>query len=232
METIASPPRLAKAAYSSTTGECIVDERRLDWEGDRRLCKFGKRKGKMNSLDLLSSRRSIREFKARELTRTEIESVLEHAVAVPNHRLTQPWRFYVMGPESRRAFGLVLGGRKARKLENSAAAEALMQKVADEHASLPCMIAVAILQNENPEIREEDYAAGMMAVQNIAIAAVAVGLGTHIKTGAVMDDPGAREAIGVADGERVIAMVNVGEAAVVPAAKPRRSASEVTRWMA
>jgi nitroreductase len=187
-------------------------------------------KGQMNSLDLLSSRRSIREFKPRELARAEIETLLEHAVTVPNHRLTQPWRFYVMGPQSRRSFGLVLGGRKARKVEDPVAADALRQKVADEHAALPCMIAVAITQNENPEIREEDYAAGMMAVQNISLAAVALGLGSHIKTGAVMDDPAAREAIGVADGERVIATVNVGEPAIVPPAKPRRAAAEVTRW--
>ena len=63
---------------------------------------------------------------------------------------------------------------------------------------------------EDPEIREEDYAAGMMAVQNIALAAAALGLGTHIKTGAVMQDPAARAAIGVGEGQRVIAMLNVG----------------------
>jgi nitroreductase len=126
---------------------------------------------------------------------------------------------------------LALGARKARKIEDPAAGEQLRQKVADEHAALPSMIVVAIAQDENPEIREEDYAAGMMAVQNISLAAVALGLGTHIKSGAVMDDPAARAAIGVADGDRVIAMVNVGEPAAIPPAKPRRSASDVTRWM-
>ncbi len=184
----------------------------------------------MNTLELLSNRRSIREFSAREPTRAEIETLLDHAVTVPNHRLTQPWKFYVLGPETRRSFGFVLGGRKARKIEDAAAAESMRQKVAEEHAALPLMIAVAINQAENPEIREEDYAAGMMAVQNISLAAVALGLGTHIKTGAVMDDPAAREAIGVADGERVIAILNVGEPAKVPPAKARRAASEVTTW--
>jgi nitroreductase len=184
----------------------------------------------MNPLDLLSNRRSIREFTARVPSRAEIETLLDHAVTGPNHRLTQPWNFYVLGPESRRAFGLVLGGRKARKIEDPAAAELLRQKVADEHVALPSMIAVAISQSENPEIREEDYAAGMMAVQNITLAAVAVGLGTHIKTGAVMDDPAARAAIGVAEGERVIAILNVGEPAIIPPAKARRPASEVTTW--
>ncbi|MGK2963362.1 MAG: nitroreductase family protein [Gemmatimonadaceae bacterium] len=184
----------------------------------------------MSALDLLLNRRSIREFSSREPTRAEIETLLDHAVTVPNHRLTQPWRFYVLGPQSRREFGLVLGGRKARKIEDPAAAEQTRQKVASEHADLPAMIAVAIVQNENPEIREEDFAAGMMAVHSITLAATALGLGTHIKTGAVMDDPAARAAIGVPDGQRVIAIVNVGEPAVVPPAKPRRSASEVTVW--
>lgn len=185
----------------------------------------------MNPIDLLMNRRSVREFTTREPSRAEIETLLAYAVLVPNHRLTQPWKFYVLGRESRRSFGLVLGGRKARKIEDPAAAEQMRRKVADEHAALPAMIAVTISQHENPEIREEDYAAGMMAVQNISLAAVALGLGTHIKTGAVMDDPAARAAIGVAEGERVIAMVNVGEPATIPPAKPRRAASEVTTWL-
>jgi nitroreductase len=185
----------------------------------------------MNPIELLANRRSIREFTTREVTRAEIETLLEYAVMAPNHRLTQPWKFFVLGPVARRAFGLALGARKARKIEDPTAGEQLRQKVADEHAALPSMIVVAIAQDENPEIREEDYAAGMMAVQNISLAAVALGLGTHIKSGAVMDDPAARAAIGVADGDRVIAMVNVGEPAAIPPAKPRRSASDVTRWM-
>lgn len=185
----------------------------------------------MNTMDVLSNRRSIREFTPREPTRTEIEALLDCAVTAPNHRLTQPWRFYVLGSESRRAFGRVLGGRKAKKLDDPAAAEQLVQKIGEEHAALPVMIAVAVIRSDNPEISEEDYAAAMMAVQNISLAAVAAGLGTHIKTGAVMDDPAARAAIGVAESERVVAMMNVGEPAAVPPAKPRRTASELTTWM-
>jgi nitroreductase len=184
-----------------------------------------------NALDILSSRRSIREFTNREITRTEIETLLDHAVTAPNHRLTQPWKFYVLGRESRSAYGRVLGGRKAKKIEDPQAAEQMRQKIADEHAALPLMIAVAVSQSDNPEIREEDYAAGMMAVQNISLAAVALGLGTHMKTGAVMDDPGARSALGIPEGERIIAILNVGEPAVTPPAKPRRAASELTTWL-
>ena len=182
-------------------------------------------------IETLAARRSIREFTAREVTRAEIEALLDAAVSAPNHRLTQPWRFYVLGREARRGLGLALGSRKAKKIEDPVAAEALRQKVGDEHAALPLVIAVAVVLDDNPEIREEDYAAGMMAVLNLSLAAVEMGLGTHIKSGGVMDDPAARAAMGIAEGERVIAMVNVGEPATVPAPKARKPASELTTWV-
>ena len=103
--------------------------------------------------------------------------------------------------------------------------------VAQEHRRLPLMIAVAVVDNENPEIREEDYAAVMMAVENLALAAVELGLGTHIKTGAIMADPAARAAAGVRDGERIVAILNLGAPAEVPAAKPRTAASALTTWL-
>ena len=88
--------------------------------------------------------------------------------------------------------------------------------VAAEHRALPVMLVVAVADNENPEIREEDYAAAMMGIQNLSLAAVALGLGTHVKTGAVMSDPAARAAAGVKDNERIVAVVNIGEPADVP----------------
>jgi nitroreductase len=185
----------------------------------------------MHTSDAIRDRRSIRRFTDRPVTREEIETLLDAASTAPNHRLTQPWRFYVLGPEARHAFGLALGDRKARKIEDPAAASAMRENVAAEHRALPLMIAVAVAGNDNPEIAEEDYAAAMMAIQNIALAATALGLGTHIKSGAVMADPAARAAMGVRDGERVVALVNVGEPAEVPPAKKREPASAFTTWL-
>ena len=184
-----------------------------------------------NVLDTLRARRSIRQFTGRQPTRQEVETILDAAVTAPNHRLTQPWRFHVLGPEARRAYGFALGNRKAQKIEDAAAAESVRQKVADEHAALPLMIAVSVVEDENPEIREEDLAATMMAVQNISLAAVELGLGTHIKTGAIMNDPAARAATGVPERERIVAVLNVGEPATVPPAKERKSAASLTTWV-
>lgn len=179
---------------------------------------------------LIEQRRSIKKFTDRAVTREELETLFDAAILAPNHRLTRPWRFYVLGPESRYAYGLALGDRKARKLPNPEAARTLRETVAAEHRALPCMIAVAVVHNENPETREEDYAAAMMAVQNIALTAVSLGLGTHIKTGGVMGDDASRAAVGVGQTERIVAIVNVGEPAERPGPRKAESAAAFTQW--
>ena len=184
----------------------------------------------MNVSDAIAQRRSIKKFQDRPVTREEIEALLDAAVLAPNHHLTQPWRFYVLGPESRRRYGLALGERKARKLPDPDAASAVREKTAAEYYAFPALIAVAQVLHEAPETREEDYAAVMQAVANIMLAAVGRGLGSHMRTGAVMDDPAARAAVGVREGERIVAIVSVGVPAEVPPPKARQGAAVVTTW--
>ena len=186
----------------------------------------------MNLFDVISARRSVRKFTDRTPTRAELEQILEAATLAPNHRLSNPWRFYILGPEARAAYGLALGNRKAKKATDEAHAETIRKNTSDEHRAQPCMLIVAMTQNENPEIREEDYASTMMAVQNICLAATALGLGTHIRSGAIMGDPAARNAAGVPDDQRIVAVLTVGVPMETPDAKTRRPASEVTTWVA
>lgn len=184
----------------------------------------------MKTSDAIHARRSIKRFAERAVSRQEIETLLDAATQAPNHRLTQPWRFHVLGPAARYAYGLALGDRKARKMDDMAAGQAVREKVAEEHRALPAMLVIAVVEQSDPEMREEDYAAVMMGVQNLSLAALELGLGAQIKTGAVMADPAARAAAGVPDGERIVAVVSVGVPADVPPAKPRRPASELTTW--
>lgn len=185
----------------------------------------------MNISDAIAGRRSIKRFTEHTVAREDIEAIIAAATLAPNHKLTNPWRFYVLGPEARHAYGLALGARKAKKIEDPEQAERTKATVAAEHRALPAMIAVAVVDNDNAELREEDYAAAMMAVQNMSLAALERGLGTHIKTGAIMGDPAARAAAGVQPTERIIAVVNVGQPADVPPAKARESAAALTTWV-
>ena len=185
----------------------------------------------MRVIEAIQQRRSVKQFTPRPVSREDIERLLEVATLAPNHRLTQPWRFYVLGPESRHTYGLVLGERKAKKIADADAARATRDRVAAEHRALPAMIAVAVVKNDNPETSEEDYASAMMGIQNLALAAVDMGLATHIKTGAVMQDPGARAAVGARDNERIVAIVNVGQPAEAVAPKERTPATSLTTWV-
>ena len=185
----------------------------------------------MKLTDAIQNRRSIKRFTERPVSREEIEALLAAATLAPNHKLTFPWRFYVLGPEARYAYGLALGNRKAKKIEDPEAAQKMRETVGAEHRALPAMLAVAVVTSDNPETAEEDYAAVMMAIQNITLKAVELGLGTHLKTGAVMSDSAARAAANVGDGERIVAIVNVGEPADIPPAKPRIPAPAHTTWV-
>ena len=110
----------------------------------------------MDIFDIISSRRSIKKYTNREISNEAIGQLLEIAVQAPNHRMTEPWRFYVMGPESRAGFGAALGVRKAKRVDETDAAEQVIRKVADSHRTLPAMLAVSMTVDEDPDIREED----------------------------------------------------------------------------
>jgi nitroreductase len=185
----------------------------------------------MNAHDAIRARRSVKELADRPVTREQIEALLDAAVQAPNHRLTEPWRFYVLGPEARRAYGAALGARKARRVEDPAAAAELARKVVEKHVALPAMLAVSVVLADDPEIREEDYAATWMAIENLSLTAVAMGLGTHLKTGAIMADPAARAAVGVPEGERIVATLEIGVPAGVPQPRARKPAKELTTWV-
>ena len=185
----------------------------------------------MTVLEAIATRRSIKTFTDREISRTEIERLLAAACQAPNHRMTEPWRFYVLGPAARARYGAALGARKAKRVEEPDAAQAVIEKVERTHRDLPCMLVVSVVLDENPEIREEDYASTYMAIQNLSLVAHAMGLGTHIKSGAIMDDPNSHAAVGLPEGERIIATINVGEPARVPEAKARRQSAELTTWV-
>lgn len=174
----------------------------------------------------------MKRFVDRPVSREEIEQLIEAATLAPNHRLTNPWRFYVLGPDAREGYGRALGERKAKKQPDPAKGAEVRETVAAEHRALPAMIAVAVVETQDAEQKDEDYAATMMAISHMMLVAVELGLGTAIKTGGVMNDAAARAAVGVPEGQRIIAVINVGHPADVPAAKNRTAATDLTQWRA
>jgi len=181
--------------------------------------------------DNIRSRRSVRHFTDRPVRSEELELLLELAVTAPNHRMTQPWAFVILGPEARRAYGAVKGRIRGAGLADLAKAETLVRDTVSTMVQLPAAVAFIQRLDPDPTIREEDYATVYMGVQNFLVGAVAMGLAAHVRTGAALDDPETRAALEVLENERIVALVEVGEPASLPPVRPRIPARERTRHL-
>ena len=181
--------------------------------------------------EAIRQRVSVKEYTSDEVPDEAVERLIDLAVLAPNHRMTEPLSFRVMGPGAKLAYAEALAGRKTARLDDPTVAGEVRDRVVRRTTAVPAMIGVLVHRDEDPEVREEDYATAFMAIQNLSLAAVAMGLGTHIKTGAVMEEPSLREALQVGAEERLAAIVFLGTPAEVPPSKPRAPAETVTRWL-
>lgn len=185
----------------------------------------------MTAIDTIRARRSIKKFTDTPVAREQVETLLALGALAPNNRMTQPWRFLVLGPEARAAYGTALGIRKSRKIEDPAVAQATRDRTLADAVAAPLMIGLVQALSDNLEIREEDYAACWMGAQNILLGAVELGLGTHLRSGAVFNDATVKEAWGVAESERVLGVILLGHPDATPEPKPRVPAAERTTWL-
>lgn len=185
----------------------------------------------MDVQQAIRTRVSVKEFTPTAVPRETVEQLLELAILAPNHRMTQPVGFRVMGEGAKRAYAEALARRKTAKIDDAATADAVRERVVKRTVEVPCMVGVVVAVSEDPEIREEDYATAFMAIENLCLGAVEMGLGTHIKTGAVMHEPSLRAALEVGPSERLASIVFLGVPAELPAPKPREPAAERTRWI-
>jgi nitroreductase len=183
----------------------------------------------MDALTAIESRSSAAKLAPEAPTRAQIEQVLHAGARAPDHGHLAPWRFVVMQGESR----YVLGDAMAEDLrERMPAADADM--LAKERAKVeraPVIVAVAAALQEHPKIRKSDqlYAVAA-AVQNMFIAAHALGLGAMWKTGNPAWSPRVRAARGRAPTDEIVALFYLGLPLRVGPVRPADIAP-VTRWL-
>ena len=187
----------------------------------------------MDAITAINQRTSVRRFREQPVPREVIEQLLDCAVRAPNHKLTQPWRFTVLLGGARDRFAEIRARHRLRRYDNPAAPEALAaaDKMRRETRETPVFVVVMSAVNPDEIIREEDYAATMMAIANFITAAQSLGLGTYLKTGGVMSDPELIELAGVPEGFRVVGVISLGYPAEAEAPRRRKPAAEVTSWI-
>jgi nitroreductase len=187
----------------------------------------------MDAISAISSRTSVRHFQSEPVPRHIIQQLLECAVRAPNHKLTEPWRFVVLTGRARDRLAEIRAQHRLKRFTDPAGPEAAAaaDKVRREARATPVFVVVLTAVNPDDITREEDYAATMMATANLMTAAQALGLGTFLRTGGVMQDPALLELAGVPDGFRVVAVLSLGYPAEAEPPRRRKPATEVTRWL-
>lgn len=182
-------------------------------------------------LDLIRGRRSIFRFLPEPVPEALVLKALEAGRWAPNHKLTEPWRFTLLGPERKAALAPRFAELAQRKLPPDATperrAEAL-ELTRAKWAGKPVVVVVSQVPEEDPFRREEDYAAVACAIQNVQLAAWALGLGSQWSTGALARDAEAMAMAGIPLGERVVGLLYMGYPAAIPEAR-RLPLEEVLR---
>jgi nitroreductase len=169
----------------------------------------------------LLGRTTIHDYSSEPLPEGALVRALEAAIAAPNHRLTEPWRFVRIGPVARRQLGELSAALRARRSGSVAEARDIERQQA-KFLAVPELLAVLETVTEDPEVARENYAAVACAIQNLSLSLWSEGIGSKWSSGAVTTAPETYAALGVdASRLQIVGFLWAGVAAG-PATKPRR----------
>lgn len=141
----------------------------------------------------IRTRRTHKAFGPEPLPRAQLLELLELADWAPNHHLTVPWRFRVLGPRALERLKEAAGPEGAAKLERC-----------------PTLIVASCLLGGDPVADEEDLHATAIAAYIVLLAAHARGLAGYWRTPGVLRTPAGRAAVGLPDRERFVALLHLG----------------------
>ncbi len=141
----------------------------------------------------IRTRRTHKAYGPDPVDRETLEELLELARWAPNHHLTNPWRFRVLGPESLARLKEAAGAEAGAKLDRA-----------------PTLVAASVTQSGDPVQDDEDLCAAAVATYIVLLGAHARGLGGYWRTPAVLRSAEGREAVGVEAGERVLGLIHLG----------------------
>jgi nitroreductase len=171
----------------------------------------------------LLGRRTIKDFKPDPVPAELLERALTAGIWAQNHKMTQPWRFTVLGPATHGQLATAFAA--AQPGAGRAEAESKIR-------SKPLIVAVSQKLGGDPVQQREDYAAIACAIQNIQLAAWAEGLGMQWSSGKLIRLPTVYEVLGIdAQAEEIVGFLFFGFPARIPEAAPRKPLAEVTRHL-
>ena len=181
---------------------------------------------------VIEGRRSIGKVHSEQPPRELIEQMLEAATWAPNHRLSEPWRFFVLAGDERNELGRFMGEQNAAKYpEGDPNREIERARGAKKALRAPVVIAVAVEPVQASNIEEvEEIEAVACAVQNMLLTAHALGLGAKWSSGAITHSAELKQWLGLSERAHLTGFIYVGYPAMTSARSVHTPAAELTEW--
>ena len=187
----------------------------------------------MDTLTAISSRRTIKDFTGAPVERSVLTALVTAATCAPTHRLTQPWRFYVCDQTAiQRLEAFLIATPAIAAVPDAAKGQAKLAKLRERLGSLGAMVFVTWTRATDPVIDLEDHAAASAAVQNLLLAATAMGLGSFWSTNPALGHPETLRWLGAdLTAEGNLGCIWLGTAAAMPPAPPRVALADRLRFV-
>ena len=176
----------------------------------------------------LYRRRMAWTFKDQLVPRDALARMLDTAIWAPNHRLTEPWRFFILEQGSA-ALEQVAGMAHDFALQRSGNAQRA-GATRDSLLRTPVVIYMYSTPGRDEEGTRENYASVCCAAQNIALAGVAEGLAVTWETGGPTRHPDLAKTLGAEDDWELATMLSIGYPAEDPASL-RTPVSNFVQWL-
>lgn len=163
----------------------------------------------VEAIELLQARRSIGKLGDPAPDGEALERILRAALRAPDHGALRPWKILLVRGAARERFGEVMADALARRAPGASAEELARERGKALRAPLLAIVVAACKESAKiPEV-EQLLSAGCVAY-GLEIAAQAEGFGAIWKTGAPAYDRYVHERLGLAERDRIVAIVYVG----------------------
>ncbi len=153
----------------------------------------------------IRERRTTKNFTDAVIEPSVIRELVELAQLAPNHNMTAPWRFRLVGPESTAALLEIAPADKKGKVVRA-----------------PTRVLVSVVVAGDQVRREEDLLATAAAVQNLLLAATARGIDSFWQSPTIAGMAPSRFKLKLPPNEQLVAMVHLGYADGERATTPPR----------
>ena len=162
----------------------------------------------MNLEEAIRTRRTHKAYGTEPVDRRTLTELFELARWAPNHHLTNPWRFRVLGPAALDRLKAAAGEEAAAKLERA-----------------PTLVAVSSTGDE--ECRDATAAAAYI----VLLAAHGRGLASYWRTPEVLRTPEGRAALGIPDDEQVLGLLHLGTPRQEQRVPDRTPVEDIAAWL-